>query len=421
MTAANRHKLRHQASVGRRGAKYALTLLAQTDKLLGMILLANTLINAAAATLTGIIALRVLEGNPWALEISTLCVTLALLVVSEITPKVICATYADHIAPTVSYVLKPLLRLLYPIIWFINLFVLRFLALLRLSPRRVSQNTLSPEELRLMLVDSAHFLPAQHANSLLNLFELNKIKVEDVMVPRVAIEFLDLNDSWDDLLTHLATRRQRRLPVCRGSLDNLQGVLLIRSLIADLQYGKKISEETLLEKLEAPYYIPQGTPVLAQIGFFRETRRRLGFIVDEYGEILGLITPEDIVEEIIGEFTTSIAPPEARLGWGEDGKVLVEGSRHLREINRALGLDLPLEGPKTLNGLILEHLQDIPESGMTIRVDNIAIEIMHTEDKSVKMAHLSRIEATSYDESSELSHEEHSSGKGDIDSGSATT
>ena len=393
MTAANRHKLRHKAANGRRGARLALGLLAQTDKLLGMILLANTLINAAAATLTGIIALRVLEGNPWALEISTLCVTAALLIVSEITPKVICATYADQIAPVVSYVLTPLLRAAYPIVWFLNLFVSRLLALMHLSPERSGQ-TLSPEELRLMLLDSAHFLPQQQTNQLVNLFELDRLKVEDLMVPRGAIEFLDLDETWEHTLSHLSTRRQRRLPVCRGSLDHLLGVLLMRSLIPLLQHGEKINEAILLEQLEAPYYIPQGTAALAQINFFRETRHRLGFVVDEYGEILGLLTPEDIVEEIVGEFTTSTSVPGAHLDWDRNGTVLVEGNRPLREINRVLSLGFPLDGPKTLNGLILEQVQDIPESGMSIRVGDIAIEIVYTEDKSVKTARLSRIQPT---------------------------
>jgi len=388
MMAANRYRLRHLAQSGHRGAQLAVALLNKTDKLIGVILLGNTLINAAAATLSGYIALALFGESKWALEIGTLCITFALLVVSEISPKVVCATYADRLAPLLSYVLSPLLRLAFPIIWFVNLFVSALLGLLGLRPKGLHEESkLTPEELRSLVLESAHFIPKQHQAILGNLFELNAISVEDVMTPRGAIEILDLDQPWDDVLTQLATSHHSRLPVCKESLDHLIGILPVRRLIGDVQHGL-LDEGTLRKSLLTPYYIPAGTPVFSQLAFFQENRQRVGFVVDEYGELLGLLTLEDIIEEIVGKFTTSMASLDAPLAWDEAGQAVVDGHRALRDINRLLELDFSLTGPKTLNGLILEHFQDIPEAGVGLKIDGVAIEILQTEDRSVKTAKL---------------------------------
>lgn len=390
MMAANRYRLRHLAQQGHRGAQLALSLLDRTDKLLGVILLGNTLINAAAATLTGYIALALFAESPWALEIGTLGITFALLVVSEISPKVICANHADRIAPVVSYLLTPLLRLAHPLIWFINLFVGALLRLARLSPKGShGEARLSPEELRTLVLESAQFIPPQHRNILSNLFELNDICVEDVMTPRSSIEILDLDQPWDEVMAQLATSHHSRLAVCRESLDQLLGVLPVRRLVSELQRGE-LDEAVLRGKLLAPYYIPAGTPVFSQLGFFQENRQRIGFVVDEYGEILGLLTLDDIIEEIVGEFTTSLYGLTPALSWDGEGSTVVEGSRSLRDINRMLGLELPLDGPKTLNGLILEHFQDIPEAGVSLKISGLAVEILQTQGRQVITARLFR-------------------------------
>lgn len=390
MMAANRYRLRHLAQTDHRGAKLALALLGKTDKLLGIILLGNTLINAAAATLTGYIALALFGQSKWALEIGTLCITFALLVISEISPKVVCATYADRLAPIMSYVLTPLLRLVYPVIWFVNLFVGALLRLLHLSPKGLhAEAKLSPEELRTLVLESAQFIPKQHQAILSNLFELNDISVEDVMTPRNAIEILDLEQPWDEVMAQLATSHHSRLAVCRESLDRLEGVLPVRRLIGEAYRGE-IDEKVLASQLLAPYYIPAGTPVFSQLGFFQENRQRVGFVVDEYGEILGLLTLEDIVEEIVGEFTTSLSGLGSALSWDEEGSAVVDGSRSLRDINRMLGLKLPLTGPKTLNGLILEHFQDIPEAGVSLKISSTPVEILQTQGRSVVTARIFR-------------------------------
>jgi Mg2+/Co2+ transporter CorB len=393
MMAANRFRLRHAAQNGHRGAQLALVLLEHTDKLLGLILLGNTLLNAAAATLTGYIALALFGESKWALEIGTLCITFALLVVSEISPKVICAAHADRLAPLLSYALTPLLRLVYPVIWFVNLFVSGLLKLLRLSPGKAhGETTLSPEELHSLVLESAHLMPQKHHAILSRLFELNNVTVEDVMTPRGNIEILDLDYSWEEVRTQLATSHHSRLPVCRQSLDQLLGVLPVRRLLGNLG-TPEFDEDALNTQLQAPYYIPAGTPAFSQLAFFQENRQRIGFVVDEYGEILGLLTLEDIIEEFVGEFTTSLPGLANRLTWTEDGTVVVEGARSLRDINRMLQLDFPLDGPKTLNGLILDYFQDIPESDLSIKLHGIPVEILQTQNRSVVTARLYRPEA----------------------------
>lgn len=383
MMAANRFRLRHAAQNGNRGAKLALALLNKTDTLLGLILLGNTLLNAAAATLTGYIALALFGGTKWALEIGTLCITFALLVVAEISPKVICATHADRLAPLVSYVLTPLLKIAYPVIWFVNLFVTALLKAIRLSPGDMpGESKLSPEELRSLVLESAHLIPQKHQTILSSLFELNHITVEDVMTPRGQIEILDIEQNWDAVIEQVATSHHSRLPVCRESLDQLVGILPVRRIIRNLR-EEELDEAQLLALLSPPYYIPAGTPVFSQLAFFQENRQRIGFVVDEYGDILGLLTLEDIIEEFVGDFTSSLNDLGNALNWDENESVIVEGGRSLREINRRLALSFPLDGPKTMNGLILEHLQDIPEAGVSIKLAGITVEILQTQDRSV--------------------------------------
>lgn len=383
MMAANRFRLRHAAQNGHRGAKLAVALLSKTDKLLGLILLGNTLLNAAAATLTGYIALALFGESKWALEIGTLCITFALLVVAEISPKVICATHADRLAPLLSYILTPLLRLAYPLIWFVNLFVTALLKSIRLAPGSMHEETkLSQEELRSLVLESAHLMPKKHHTILSSLFELNNITVEDVMTPRGSIEILDLDLSWEGVLTQLATSHHSRLPVCRESLDQLVGILPVRRLLGSVG-DPEFNESALVAQLQTPYYIPAGTPIFSQLTFFQENRQRIGFVVDEYGEIQGLLTLEDIIEEFVGDFTTSLPGLGNTLIWSDEGDVIVEGSRTLREINRMLDLSLPLDGPKTLNGLIIDYLQDIPVADVGIKLAGIPMEILQTQNRSV--------------------------------------
>ncbi|MBI3523416.1 MAG: HlyC/CorC family transporter [Betaproteobacteria bacterium] len=393
MMATNRHRLRHLAQHGSRGASLALSLLAKTDKLLGAILLGNTLINAAAAMLTGHIALSVFGLEKWTLEAGTLFVTFCLLVFSEITPKVIGATYPDWLAPRISYILAPLLRIAYPVIWFINLFVVALLKLLHLQPKPGHEALrLSPEELRGLVLEAGHFIPRQHQTMLLNLFDLEHISVEDIMTPRGEIEAIDLSAPLENIREQLGTSFHRRLPVYEDDPGNIVGILLQRRLLASVLAGE-LTMEALRENLVEPYYIPAATTVYAQLQFFQENRQRFGLVVDEYGEIQGLVTVEDIIEEIIGKFTTSMPVSGSGLSWQmEEGcaSILVDGGRSLRELNRVLQLSFPLDGPKTLNGLILEHLQDIPESGVSVKIGGVAMEILQTQDRRIRTVRIFR-------------------------------
>ncbi|WP_228273688.1 HlyC/CorC family transporter [Rhodocyclus tenuis] len=390
MMAANRYRLRHLAQKGHRGAIQALGLLENLDRLLGVILLGNNLINAASATLVSVITIQLFGDEKWVLGVSTLFVTFAILVVSEISPKVIGARYADRLAIFVGYVLKPLLRYAYPVVWFVNLFVKALLRLLRLpTGPDTNAGRLSTEELRTLVLESGNFIPPKHKSLLVNLFELEEITVEDVMTPRASIEALDLDAPWEEVTARMATSYHTRLAVYRGDPDNIVGVVHLRRLLGPIQRGE-LTQEALAGYVQEPYFIPAGTPVVAQLQFFQDNRRRTGLVVDEYGDVLGLVTMEDIVEEIIGEFTTSLPGGSGSLKWGEDGSVLVEGRRPLREINRKLGLKLPLDGPKTLNGLIVEYFRDIPEAGIGIKIAGVPIEIVQTENRSIRVARIFR-------------------------------
>jgi Mg2+/Co2+ transporter CorB len=389
MMAANRYRLRHLAKNQQKGAQLALDLLGRTDKLLGIILIFNNLINAAAATLVSVITLELFGEKKWALGVGTLGVTFLILVFSEITPKVIGASLSDRLAPLVSFILTPLLRVFYFAVWFVNLFVSALLWMIRLKPQGSQPQQLSAEELRSLVLEAGHFIPKQHRSILLNLFELERVTVEDIMTPRGAIEAIDIGAPVEDIKAQLATSYHTRLPVYEEDPNNVVGIIHQRRLIAVLM-DHELDRDRLRELLAEPYFVPAATPIYAQLQFFQDNQQRMGLIVDEYGELLGLVTLEDIIEEIIGKFTTSIPTGGEELEWGEDGSVLVEGGRPLRELNRRLALNLPLDGPKTLNGLILEHFRDIPEAGVSVKIADVPMEIVQTQDRMVRMVKLYR-------------------------------
>jgi Mg2+/Co2+ transporter CorB len=387
MMALNRYRLKHLAKTGNRGARMASDLLAQTDKLLGVVLLGNNLVNAALAALVTLITFRVFGESELALSLSTVAVTFLILVFSEITPKVIGASYPERIAFPAAYVLRPLLQVAYPIVWFLNLFVKGLLALLRLTPGgAVQAAALSPEELRTLVLEGGNFLPAKHQKILLNLFDLQSITVDDLMTPRNQIEVVDIDADTAELERQIKASNHTRLPVYREKLDDIIGLLHVRKV---LNLGaEEVRAESLMQIMRPPYFIPMGTPLLAQLQNFQEEEERLGLVVDEYGELMGLITLEDILEEIIGEFTTQSPLQSGGINRQADGTVLVEGAITLRQLNRQLSVHFPLDGPKTLNGLILEHLEDIPEPGTTVKIAGHPIEIVQTQDRAVRSARI---------------------------------
>ena len=387
MMSLNRYRLRHLCKQGHRGAKRASSLLAQTDKLLGVVLLGNNLVNAMAAALVTIIAVRFFGNSELAVTIATLAVTFLILVFSEISPKVMGAAYPEQVAFPASYILKPLIRLFYPVIWFVNLFVQSLLWLLRLSPQGAKEHKISMPELRTLVLEASGFIPKKHQSVLLNLFELEEITVDDVMTPRSQIEAINLAAEPDILWQQLTTSHHTQLPVYQDELNNIVGIVHTRKVLHQT-HGEPISLEALKQIIREPYFIPAGTPLLTQLQNFQVNQRKSGMVVDEYGELQGLVTMADILEEIVGEFTTRSPLQATFFHAQEDGSWLIDGSSSLRDLNRKLATKFPLDGPKTLNGLILEHFEDIPEAGTSFRIADHTLEIVQTQDRVVKVVRL---------------------------------
>lgn len=388
MMAINRYRLRHLARHGHRGAKRTAELLAQTDKLLGVILLGNNLINAASATLVTYISIRLFGNSEWVLGIATLLVTFAILVFSEVTPKVLGAAYPEKIALPASFILSPMLTLAYPVVWFVNLFVQALLKLMRLRPNvDSSENILGIEELRSLVLESGKLLPSAHKSILLNLLDLEKITVDDVMTPRHQIEAIAIDESADTITRQLTSSHHTRLPIFRAQLNDILGIIHLRDIARELR-NNDINSESILANAQEPYFIPSGTLLFSQLRQFQENQRSIGLIVDEYGELLGLLSLEDILEEVVGELGNSAHPHLTGYLLQADGSWLVEGISPIRHLNRKLKLRLPDTGPKTINGLILEHLEDIPEPGTTIKISNYPIEIIQVQERAVKTARI---------------------------------
>mgnify|MGYP002143268618 FL=1 len=384
----NRYRLRHLVKQGHRGARLASKLLAKTDKLLGVILLCNNFANAASATLVTVIIVELFGEGEWMLMAGTLAVTFAILVFSEISPKVIAAAYPEKLGIFCSYLLYPLLKVLYPVVWFINLFVGALLRLLKIRVNfEESTQSLTMDELRSIVTDAGHFMPKKHQSILLNLFELESITVDDVMTAHTLVEAIDLDEPMEAILEKITNSQHTRLPVHQGEHEEMIGILHLRKIMSQLRaHGEDetLDKAALVEAISEPYFIPSGTPLYTQIQQFQEKKQRVALVVDEYGEFKGLITLEDILEEMIGDFTTQ---SPSRLGGFKkeaDGSWLVDGSSTLRELNKKLQLEFPLDGPRTLNGLIIEHFEDIPESNTSFKVGKHVLEIVQTQDRIVK-------------------------------------
>jgi Mg2+/Co2+ transporter CorB len=390
LMAANRHRLRHLARRGSRSAAAALWLLERTDRMLSLVLIASTLANALATALATLIAITLYGGQEIKLVITIAAVSLLLIVFAQISPKVIGAAHPERIALATSLLLRGLMTLAEPLIWVIHLLVTGLMWLLRLRARSEDAR-LSAEELRTMVLESGSFIPGKHRSILLNLFDLEKISVEDVMTPRAQIESLNLAAPVEEIRHQLTTCYHNQLPVHQGEINSIVGILHVRKAMA-LLAEEDLAAEDFRALLSAPYFIPADTDVFAQLQYFQENHERLAIIVDEYGEVQGLVTLDDIIEEMVGEFTTP-APGAARAdapGWDANGECLVEGSAMLRDLNKRLGLDFPLDGPKTINGLLLEYLQDIPESHVSVKLAGCVIEIIQAQNQAIKVVKLIR-------------------------------
>lgn len=388
MMALNRYRLNSQARDGNRFARQTQALLKETDRLLGVILLGNTLLNTLAATLTTLISARLFAGNELALGLATLLVGFAILVFSEATPKVLAASYPQPLAYAASYPLAFLLRLFNPAVWFVNIFVAAMIRLLRLTQSSGEHSPLSSEELRLLVLEAGNFIEKKHHSILLNLFELESITVDDVMTPRHEIEGIDLGAPVEEIRRQLATCHHTRLPIYQDNSDDVLGIIHVRKV---LHTGlEELMPDSLREIMREPYFIPSGTPLFTQIQAFQENQRRIGLVVDEYGELRGLVTLEDILEQMVGEFTSNSPASNGMIRAQEDGSTMVDGKSNLRELNRKLGTRFPLDGPKTLNGLILEYFEAIPEAGTCVEIARHRMEIVQTQDRHIRSVRLYR-------------------------------
>jgi Mg2+/Co2+ transporter CorB len=388
MMALNRYRLNHLVRERHRGARLAAKLLDRTDELLAFILAGNTLINAAATILVAEICRRLFGDGDYVIGIATVAASFVILIFAEILPKILGAAFSETIALAASYLLTPLIRVTRPIMWIVNVIVRGLLKLLRISKVGEGAAPLSMEELRTLVLEGGKFIPKKHQSIFLNLFELEDMTVDDTMTPRGQIEHVDLKDDIEDFREALTTAHHTRVVVCEGGLDNTVGIVHVRKVLNSTRRGEEIDLKTLRSIMREPYFVPEGTPLLTQLSNFQENQRHMGLVVDEYGEILGLVTMKDILEEIVGEFTSQAIGSSALFHKEPDGSVIADGSCSLRVLNRKAGFDFPLEGPKTINGLLIEQLEDIPEGGTRLVVSDHPVEILQVHDRMVKVVRI---------------------------------
>ncbi|MFU8830531.1 MAG: HlyC/CorC family transporter [Wenzhouxiangella sp.] len=381
LVALNRYRLRHQAQSGHRGARLAQNLLAKPDRMFGLILLGNNLVNILAASISTVIALRLLgDAGIW---VSTIVLTAVILIFAELAPKTLAAMYPHRIAYPASYVLTPLLKVLYPVVWLIN--VIASILLRPFGVRKVGlhSDALSREELRTLVKEGGRHISLDHQQMLINILDLEHGTVDDVMVPRQDIVGIDLDAEWDTIVQSLTQTFFTRMPVWRGDLDNIVGLLHFRTILTKLAQNR-LNPEALLKAVRAPYFIPEGTALTQQLLEFQARERRMGLVVDEYGDIQGLVTLDDILEEIVGEYTTEGGARQKLVRQQENGTFIVDGGATIRMLNRRLEWRLPTTGAKTLNGLILEQLESIPEGRTSLRIGDLTLTIVDMVDKRIR-------------------------------------
>ena len=383
LMAINRYRLRHLARSGHRGATRVSRLLERPDRLIGLILLGNNFFNILASSLATIIAIRLM--GEAGIALAALLLTIVLLIFGEVTPKTLAALHPERIAFPASVILAPLLKIFYPVVAGINAISNVLLKPLGISSDTATEQNLSVAELRTVVLEAGAMIPARHRKMLLSILDLEAITVDDIMVPRSEVEGVDLNEDWNEVMLQLKRAPYTRLVVYRDSIDHVVGFLHMRSVIGYLSRGSEFDREDLERLVEEPYFIPEGTQLQIQLLNFQQQQRRIGLVVDEYGGLQGLVTLEDILEEIVGEFTTDPQTYVRRnIRRQADGSYLVDASVTVRSLNRSLSWNLPIDGPKTLNGLIMEALETIPESGTRLELAGHPIEIVKIAGNKVK-------------------------------------
>jgi Mg2+/Co2+ transporter CorB len=389
----NRYRLRHRASEGSRGARLAEALLARPDRLIGLILLLSTLVNVATPILVGFIALKL--GGEFLVAFGAALLAFVLLIFCEVAPKTFGALHPERLALPAAYIYTPLLFLLYPFVWFTNLLANGVLRMFGVS-RQVAATSLSSEELRTVVAEAGAMIPRRHQQMLVSILDLEDATVEDIMVPRNEIVGIDVDDDWDRIMEQLRQSQHTRLPVYQGEIDRIIGLLHMKQVVHELARGHlDLDNLTAAAQAREPYFVPSGTTLNTQLLNFQRNKRRMAFVVDEYGDIQGLVTIEDILEEIVGEFTTDPATMMHKDVHAEaDGSFVASASATIRALNRSMRWNLPTDGPKTLNGLIVEFLETIPEPGTTLKMANYMLEVLQTGDNAIKTVRIRPPQAT---------------------------
>jgi Mg2+/Co2+ transporter CorB len=389
----NRYRLRHRANEGSRGARLAEALLARPDRLIGLILLLSTLDNVAAPILASFIALKL--GGEFLVAFGAALLAFVLLIFCEVAPKTFGALYPERVALPAAYIYTPLLFVLYPFVWFTNLLANGVLRMFGVS-RQVAANSLSSEELRTVVAEAGAMIPRRHQQMLVSILDLENATVEDIMVPRNEIVGIDIDDDWDRVVEQLRQSQHTRLPLYQGEIDRIIGVLHMKQVVHESARGR-LNQEALTEAAQSreAYFVPSGTTLNTQLLNFQRNKRRLAFVVDEYGDIQGLVTIDDILEEIVGEFTTDPATMMHKDVHAEaDGSFVANASATIRALNRSMHWNLPTDGPKTLNGLIVEFLETIPEPGTTLKMSDYMLEVLQTGDNAIKTVRIRPPEPT---------------------------
>lgn len=386
MMSVNPYRLKHLTNENHKGAIRVSELLKRPDRLIGLILIGNNLVNIAAASVTTLIGQR-LYGD-LGLVIAPIALTLVVLIFSEVTPKTLAALYPERVAFPSSLILKYLLKVCYPFVYLLNKVTNGLLALMGVSPEKHQGNSLSAEELRTVVHEAGALIPEQHQSMLVGVLDLENATVEDIMVPRNEIVGIDINDEWKDIERQLANMQYSRILLYRDSIDEAVGFVHPRELMR-LLIKEQLTKATLMRAVSEIYFIPEGTPLNTQLMKFQRTKERIGLVVDEYGDIQGLVTLADILEEVVGEFTTDVAEDSNEdILPQPDGSYLIDGSINLRDLNREMQLELPTDGPKTLNGLILEYLEEIPQGKLSIRLSGYPLEVVDVQDNMIKTVRL---------------------------------
>jgi len=383
LMALNRYRLRHLARQGHRGAILAQKLLDKPDRLIGLILLGNNFINILASAIATVIGLRLFGDS--GIAIATGVMTLLILIFGEVAPKTAAALHPERIAFPAAFVYSILIRPLLPVVKLINLLANGLLRLFRIDPNEIRSYALSADELRTIVHESGQKLDSQHKEMLMSVLELEDVYVEDIMVPRAETYGIDLDEDWNNVLNKLKQSPFSRLPVYHGSLDNVIGSINVRRLFGPLM-DNTLTPQLLKQLLREPYFIPEGTPLTTQLLNFQRHKRRSALVVDEYGDVLGLVTVEDILEEIVGKFTTAPDSTREEIIAQPDGSFIICGSTPIREVNRKLGVNLPTEDVSTINGLIMEYLEALPTVGAKLTLNDVYIEVLSVKKRAVDKA-----------------------------------